>query len=175
MRGGEYYSLGCVVYHIRSYVYSCLLCSCPRVPFSNLPKAVNCARTLRRCLSDSPRVQAHAFRRGSGSTLPGSQSSAMASTERSTALSDAEQRIITIKTEAGDIVKFSGNPAELPGARFETRKALRRAGAFKLLILHNASRLKNGTICTEDLDSIPFVTKVVTDPLADSYDYDSPF
>ena len=59
----------------------------------------------------------------------------MASTERSTALSDAEQRIITIKTEAGDIVKFSGNPAELPGARFETRKALRRAGAFKLLIM----------------------------------------
>ena len=44
--------------------------------------------------------------------------------EKSTALSDAEQRVITIKTEAGDIVKYSGNPAELPGARFETTKAL---------------------------------------------------
>ena len=94
--------------------------------------------------------------------------------EKSTALSDAEQRVITIKTEAGDIVKYSGNPAELPGARFETTKALRRVGAFKLLILHNASRLKNGTICTEDLDTIPFVTKLVEDPFSNTYDYDSP-
>jgi hypothetical protein len=67
-------------------------------------------------------------------------------TNQSTVLSDAEQRVITVKTEAGDIVKYSGNPAELPGARLETKKALLRAGAFTLLVKHNASRLKNGTV-----------------------------
>ena len=52
----------------------------------------------------------------------------------STAQSDAERRVITVTTEAGDPVIFSGNPAELPGARHETREAMRRAGAFKLLV-----------------------------------------
>ena len=56
-------------------------------------------------------------------------------TNKSTVQSDAESRVITVKTEAGDIVKYSGNPAELPGARFETKKALLRSGAFSLLIL----------------------------------------
>ena len=79
-------------------------------------------------------------------------------TEKSTVHSDAELRVITIKTEAGDNVKYSGNPAELPGARFEITKALRRSGAFALLVEHNASRLKNGTICVEDVSNIPFVT-----------------
>ena len=54
--------------------------------------------------------------------------------------------LITVKTESGDIVTYSGNPAELPGIMFETRKAMKRAGAFTLLIKHNASRLKNGII-----------------------------
>ena len=38
-------------------------------------------------------------------------------TETSTVLSDAERRVVTIKTEANDIVKYSGNPAELPGTK----------------------------------------------------------
>ena len=74
-------------------------------------------------------------------------------TEKSTVHSEAEAELrvaITVmrqNTEAGDTVKYSGNPAEIPGARYETRKALRRAGVFSLLVEHNASRLKNGTIC----------------------------
>ena len=67
--------------------------------------------------------------------------------------SDAELRVITVKTEAGDIVKYSGNPAALPGARYETTKALRRAGAFTLLVEHNASRLKNRTIAVDDVNN----------------------
>ena len=55
-------------------------------------------------------------------------------TEISTVHSEAELRVVTIKTEAGDIVKYSGNPAELPGARHEIRKALRRNGAFSLVV-----------------------------------------
>ena len=38
----------------------------------------------------------------------------------STALSAAQARVITVKTESDDIVKYSGNPAELAGARHET-------------------------------------------------------
>ena len=83
------------------------------------------------------------------------------STEPSTALSAAQARVILIKTDTEDIVKYSGNPAELPGVRFETQKALRRCGAFNLLIKHNAVRLKSGQICVEDIDSIPFVTQMV--------------
>ena len=45
-------------------------------------------------------------------------------TETSTVLSDAERRVVTIKTEANDIVKYSGNPAELPDR--EVSAALRR-------------------------------------------------
>ena len=68
------------------------------------------------------------------------------------------------KQKPGVIVKYSGNPAELPGARHETTKALLRAGAFSLLVQHNASRLRNGTICVEDVDIILFVTGLVNDP-----------
>ena len=54
--------------------------------------------------------------------------------------------------------------------------ALRRAGAFNLLITQNASRLSNGTtcICVEDLDNILIVTDLVKDPNLTSYDYDAP-
>ena len=93
-------------------------------------------------------------------------------TNQSTVQSDAEQRVITVKTEAGDIVKYSGNPAELPGARYETMKALRRAGAFSLLVEHNASRLKNGTIAVDDIDNIAFVTGLINDPDQASYSFD---
>ena len=92
----------------------------------------------------------------------------------STAQSEAQLRVVTIKTDTGDPVKFSGNPAELPGARHETRKALRRAGAFNLLIQYNASRLKNGVIATEDLDTISLVTQVLEDPDAASYTFERP-
>ena len=95
-------------------------------------------------------------------------------TTSSTALSEAESRVITVKTETGDIVKYSGNPAELPGAPHETRKALRRSGAFSLLIKNNASRLRSGVIAVEDLSSIPIVTQLVIDPESDSYSYDRP-
>jgi len=79
-------------------------------------------------------------------------------TNQSTVQSDAELRVITVKTEAGDNVKYSGNPAELPGARYETTKAMRRAGAFTLLVEHNTSRLKNGAIAVDGVNNIPFVT-----------------
>ena len=95
-------------------------------------------------------------------------------TTKSTVQSDAELRVITVKTEAGDIVKYSGNPAELPGARFETKKALLRSGAFSLLIKHNASRLRNGVIAVEDVDNIMFVTELVSDPDQASYSFEKP-
>ena len=95
-------------------------------------------------------------------------------TNQSTVLSDAEQRVITVKTEAGDIVKYSGNPAELPGARHETKKALLRAGAFTLLVKHNASRLKNGTIAVDNINNIPFVTGILNDPDQSSYSFEKP-
>ena len=90
------------------------------------------------------------------------------------ARSEAELRVITVKTESGDLVNYSGNPAELPGVRYETRRAMKRAGAFTLLIKHNASRLKNGVICTEDLDSVPIVTQVIPDDDVDDYSYEQP-
>ena len=65
--------------------------------------------------------------------------------------SEAELRVVTIKTEAGELVKYSGNPAELPGYRHEISKALLRVNAFKLLITNNASLLKNGVICVEHI------------------------
>ena len=95
-------------------------------------------------------------------------------TNQSTVLSDAELRVISVKTEAGDNVKYSGNPAELPGARYETTKAMRRAGAFTLLVEHNASRLKNGTIAVDDVNNIPFVTGILNDPDQSSYDFEKP-
>ena len=73
-------------------------------------------------------------------------------TTKSTVQSDAELRVITVKTESGDNVSYSGNPAELPGARHETKKAMLRAGAFQLLVKHGASRLRNGIICVEDVE-----------------------
>ena len=97
------------------------------------------AREASACV-DAACAEAHAFRRGSGSTDVGLRIMSLG-TEKSTVHSDAELRVITIKTEAGDNVKYSGNPAELPGARFEITKALRRSGAFALLVEHNASRL----------------------------------
>ena len=95
-------------------------------------------------------------------------------TTTTTAHSEAQMRVVTIKTDTGDLVKYSGNPAELPGARLETRRALRRAGAFSLLIQYNASRLKNGIIATEDLDTISLVTQVLEDPAAASYSFEQP-
>ena len=105
--------------------------------------------------------------RGSGSArLLGPTAVTMnTSTETATRKqSDAEKRVITIETEAGDIVKFSGNPAELPGCRHETRKAMMRSGAFRLLISNNASRLPNGQICVDDINNIPFVTELIPNP-----------
>ena len=75
-----------------------------------------------------------------------------------TVRSEAEKRVITVTTEAGDPVIYSGNPAELPGARHETRKAMKRSGVFKLLVTHNASRLPNGVIAVDHLDNIPIIT-----------------
>ena len=91
-----------------------------------------------------------------------------------TAQSDAEKRVITITTEAGDPVTYTGNPAELPGARYETRLAMQRAGAFKLLVSNNASRQRNGVICVEDLDSVLIVTNLIDDPYKAGYNYETP-
>ena len=88
--------------------------------------------------------------------------------------SEAEKRVIYIETEAGDPVIYSGNPAELPGARFETMKALKRAGAFKLLVTQNASRLPNGLIAVDHIDNIPFVTGLVKDPFEDEHNFETP-
>ena len=99
----------------------------------------------------------------------------MATADAQTATpSNAQRRVIAITTEAEDPVTYSGNPAELPGARHEIAKALRRAGAFNLLITQNASRLSNGTICVEDIDNILIVTDLIKDPFAATYDYDAP-
>ena len=94
--------------------------------------------------------------------------------EFSTAQSEAEKRVISVKTKAGHPVKYSGNPAELPGARYETGLALRRAGAFQMLIKNNASRLKNGQMCVDDIDNIPFVVQLVNDPDEGTYTFENP-
>ncbi len=112
---------------------------------------------------------ARAFRRGSGSSLETS-----AVTMSSTALSEAEKRMVVISTEVGTLVKYSGNPAELPGARHEMDKCLKRKGAFKLLKLHNACRMQNTMIATENLDSLPFVVNMIDDPALDTYTYANP-
>ena len=88
--------------------------------------------------------------------------------------SNAEKRVIKIVTEDGEPVRYSGNPAELPGCRHETRKAMQRAGAFKLLVTRNASRLPNGVMCVEDLDNILFVTEALHDPDVSTYTYENP-
>ena len=88
--------------------------------------------------------------------------------------SEAEARVVTIKTEAGELVRYSGNPAELPGCRHEVRKALQRVNAFKLLITHNASRLKTGVVCVEDIDNILIVTDMIQDPNVGTYNYENP-
>ena len=99
----------------------------------------------------------------------------MASADAQTAApSNAQKRVVAILTEAEDPVTYSGNPAELSGARHEITKALRRAGAFKLLVTQNASRMSNGTIAVEDLDNILIVTDLVNDPGMPTYDYDTP-
>ena len=87
--------------------------------------------------------------------------------KKSTAKSEAEKRVIDITTETGDPVVYSGNPAELPGARFETRKAMQRAGVFKMLVTQNASRLPNGLIAVDHIDNIPLVTGLAVDPFND--------
>ena len=92
----------------------------------------------------------------------------------STALSEAEKRVISVKTKAGHPVKYTGNPAELPGARYETGLALRRAGAFQMLIKNNASRLKSGQMCVEDIDNIPFVVQLMNDPDEGTYTFENP-
>ena len=88
--------------------------------------------------------------------------------------SDAQKRVVKILTEAEDPVIYSGNPAELPGARHEISQALKRAGAFKLLVTHNGSRMHNGCIAVEHADNILIVTDLINDPSTPSYDYDSP-
>ena len=98
----------------------------------------------------------------------------MSSDTTTTALSEAQQGVFTVKTDTGDIVRYSGNPAELSGARYETRKAMQRAGAFALLVQHNACRVKGGTICVEHLDTIPIIAKVLIDPNQDTYTYEKP-
>ena len=91
----------------------------------------------------------------------------------STALSEAEKRTVVISTEAGTLVTYANNPAELSGARFEMDKCLKRKGAFKLLKQHNACR--NGTMSsTENLDSIPFVVNMIEDPDIGLYTYENP-
>ena len=92
----------------------------------------------------------------------------------STALSAAQARVITVKTESDDIVKYSGNPAELSGARHETYEAMRRAGVFKLLTEQGASRAKGGAICVANLNDIAFVTQLVNDPLQHTYSLENP-
>ena len=109
------------------------MCLLFRSNFPNSGNGLRCPKGFGSCRRSVGRT--HAFRRGSGSTDVGLRIMSLG-TEKSTVHSDAELRVITIKTEAGDNVKYSGNPAELPGARFEITKALRRSGAFALLVEH---------------------------------------
>ena len=96
-------------------------------------------------------------------------------TTPSTALSEAQKRMVVISTEAGDPVKYGNNPAELSGARYEMDLCLERLGAYELLIKHNAAApLGNNMIATEDLDSIPFVTDMLEDPNVGNYTYRNP-
>ena len=95
-------------------------------------------------------------------------------TTNTTALSEAQKRMVVITTEAGDPVKYGNNPAELSGARYEMDLCLQRLGAFEMLIKHNAAPLSNNMIATEDLDSIPFVADMVQDPNLDNYTYRNP-
>ena len=96
-------------------------------------------------------------------------------TTPSTALSEAQKRMVVITTEAGDPVKYGNNPAELSGARYEMDLCLERLGAYELLIKHNAAApLGNNMIATEDLDTIPFVTDMLADPNVANYTYRNP-
>ena len=169
---GVIFSLGHVV-----HVCPCLYCTfaCPVFSFlsfllgnNGLPAAV-VALTAGACTR-------HANTRGKRfrplGPLRTMSTSTLSTTEQ--VRSDAQKRVITIKTEADDIVTYSGNPAELPGIRHEIRLAMRRAGAFKMLVTNNASRLPNGLICVDHIDNIPFVTELVEDPNADLYSYEAP-
>ena len=78
-----------------------------------------------------------------------------------TALAEAEKRVVKITSSNGDAVVYDGNPASLAGARYEIDQCLERLGAFELLIKHNATRLPNGTIATEDPSNIPFVLNLI--------------
>ena len=93
----------------------------------------------------------------------------MSTSTSSTAHSEAEKRSVTLTTSNGDPIKYAGNPAELPGARHEMNRCLRRIGAFDLLIKHNASRMPNGTISVESLSTIPFVLGTANDPNLAAY------
>ena len=55
-------------------------------------------------------------------------------TTPSTALSEAQKRMVTITTEAGDIVKYGNNPAELAGGggSFRDGPLLGEAGRVQL-------------------------------------------
>ena len=93
----------------------------------------------------------------------------MSGSSTTTALAEAEKRTVTVTSSNGDPVVYDGNPAALAGARYETEQCFRRLGAFELLVQHNAARLTNGTIATEDASSIPFVLNLISDPHQDSY------
>ena len=97
--------------------------------------------------------------------MPGSES---------TSFSEAQSRVVQITTSHGDPVVYSGNPAELPGARFEMNLCLERIGAFKLLIQHGASRLKSGVIAVDNPSNILFVTQDLVDPDQGSYTNENP-
>jgi len=92
----------------------------------------------------------------------------------STALTAAESRVVTITNEHGDPVIYSNNPAELPGCRHEMDKCLERTGAFELLIKYRAARMSNSVIACEDVNSIPFITEQVADPMLATYTYKNP-
>ena len=55
--------------------------------------------------------------------------------------SEAEKRTVKLVNIHGDPIKYSGNPAELAGARYEADLCMGRLGSFKMLIKHNAARL----------------------------------
>ena len=57
-----------------------------------------------------------------------------------TALAEAEKRTVKITSTNGDPVIYDGNPAALPGARYEIDKCLERLGVFELLVKHNSVR-----------------------------------
>ena len=79
--------------------------------------------------------------------------------------------MVSIVTENDEAVIYGGNPAELPGARFEMDECLRRTGAFQMLIRHRASRMASGVIAVQDVNSVAFVTDTVVDADVPNYTY----